>query len=121
MSKPTFHCALLLAAVVLTPLTAFAFWPQPVGAQSVMKQSSAPVYQQRERVLTVTGVGIESIPTTLTQVTLGVVVEAATAEEAQQQAAQRHGSQQICCCHRLNIAQGIVLKRPEFFDGGVVD
>ncbi|MEL6160309.1 MAG: SIMPL domain-containing protein [Cyanobacteria bacterium J06623_5] len=89
MSKPTFHCALLLAAVVLTPLTAFAFWPQSVGAQSVMKQSSAPVYQQRERVLTVTGVGIESIPTTLTQVTLGVVVEAATAEEAQQQAAQR--------------------------------
>ena len=84
MAKQSFYRALLLTAVVLTPLTACAFWPRSVGAQS-----PAPVYQQRERVLTVTGVGIESIPTTLTQVNLGVVVEAATAEEAQQQAAQR--------------------------------
>ncbi|MEL7072039.1 MAG: SIMPL domain-containing protein [Cyanobacteria bacterium J06581_3] len=48
--------------------------------------------QLPERVLTVTGQGSESIPTTLTQVNLAVVVEADTAEAAQQQAAQRQSA-----------------------------
>ncbi len=41
------------------------------------------------RTLTVTGQGIERIPTTLTQVMLGVEIQAKTATEVQQQVAQR--------------------------------
>jgi uncharacterized protein len=51
-----------------------------------------PVFAQEEadmRTLTVTGQGTESIPTTLSQVRLGVEVQGETAEEVQQEAAQR--------------------------------
>jgi len=41
------------------------------------------------RTVTVTGQGMESIPTTLTQVRLGVEIQGRTAEEVQQQAASR--------------------------------
>jgi uncharacterized protein len=48
--------------------------------------------QERERLartLTVSGRGVESIPTTLTQVNLGVEVQGKTAQEVQQEAARR--------------------------------
>jgi hypothetical protein len=51
-----------------------------------------PAFAEAERMLrtlTVTGMGTESIPTTLSQVQLGVEVQGKTAEEAQQEAAQR--------------------------------
>lgn len=52
---------------------------------------AAPAIAQESipRVLTVTGTGDESVETTLAQVSLGVEVEAATAEAAQQEAANR--------------------------------
>jgi len=51
-----------------------------------------PAFAEAERLLrtlTVTGVGTESIPTTLSQVQLGVEVQGKTAEEVQQEAARR--------------------------------
>lgn len=45
--------------------------------------------EQLMRTLTVTGRGTESIPTTISQVSLGVEVQGRTAEEVQQEAAQR--------------------------------
>lgn len=56
---------------------------------AVAQQQATPTVLSPERVLSVTGTGNQSIPTTLTQVDLGVVVESNTAEAAQQQAAQR--------------------------------
>jgi uncharacterized protein len=53
---------------------------------------SSPAFAQQEqllRTITVTGQGTESIATTLTQVQLGVEVQAKTAEEAQQETARR--------------------------------
>ena len=49
----------------------------------------AQAQEQRIRTLTVTGRGIEAIPTTQTQVRLGVEVQGKTAAEAQQEAARR--------------------------------
>ncbi|MGC1527259.1 MAG: SIMPL domain-containing protein [Phormidesmis sp.] len=60
-----------------------------LGSQPVSQLMSQPASQQPERVLSVTGLGTQMIPTTLSQVSLGVVVQASTAEAAQQQAAQR--------------------------------
>ncbi|NJO39342.1 MAG: SIMPL domain-containing protein [Cyanobacteria bacterium CRU_2_1] len=53
-----------------------------------------PVMAQEEqvRMVTVTGIGKESVPTTLAQVQLGVEVQGETAEEVQQEAAQRSAS-----------------------------
>ncbi|MBF2047582.1 MAG: SIMPL domain-containing protein [Elainella sp. C42_A2020_010] len=54
--------------------------------------AASPVLAQQEqimRTLTVTGQGKESVAATLTQVQLGVEVQAKTAEEAQQEAARR--------------------------------
>lgn len=75
---------------------------QSIQAQSTQAQSAIETPQQLstlvaqanstqrlERVLSVTGTGRQSIPTSLSQVSLGVVVEAQTARQAQQQAAQR--------------------------------
>ena len=45
--------------------------------------------QQRSKTLTVTGEGVVSIPTTLTQVSLGVEVQGETAVEVQQELARR--------------------------------
>jgi uncharacterized protein YggE len=58
----------------------------------VMGYSAHPVLAQQEqlmRTLTVTGQGKESVTTTLSQVQLGVEVQAKTAEEVQQEAARR--------------------------------
>ncbi|NJM98744.1 MAG: SIMPL domain-containing protein [Phormidesmis sp. RL_2_1] len=63
-----------------------------VPSYGLLTQAAAvaqPMYQQRERVLNVTGQATETIPTTIAQVNLGVVVEASTAQAAQQQAAQQ--------------------------------
>ncbi|WP_293142652.1 MULTISPECIES: SIMPL domain-containing protein [unclassified Microcoleus] len=68
----------LLTALCLT-LTLVSFVRlDPVQAQ-----------EQRIRTLTVTGRGIETIPTTQTQVSLGVEVQGKTAAEVQQEAAKR--------------------------------
>jgi uncharacterized protein YggE len=51
--------------------------------------SPALAQEQIMRTLTVTGRGVESIPTTISQVRLGVEVQGSTAEEVQQEAARR--------------------------------
>lgn len=62
-----------------------------VGGLSLMPINPDPVMANEvmTRVLTVTGTGNEFIPTTLSQVNLGVEVRGATAEAAQQDAARR--------------------------------
>lgn len=75
-----------LSVLVLTPLVglllALSEGLFPRAALSQPRPASA--MSAPERVLAVTGTGRQSIPTMLTQVSLGVVVEAATAESAQQ-------------------------------------
>lgn len=71
-----------MAALVLLPAIGMMVVPQAAPAQSV-------VQLEPERTLSVTGSGIEMIPTTLTEVSLGVLVEAETAQAAQQDAASR--------------------------------
>ncbi|MEG4104707.1 SIMPL domain-containing protein [Microcoleus sp. S13_C5] len=68
----------LLTALCLT-LTLVSF----VGLDPAVAQ------EQRIRTLTVTGRGVEAIPTTQTQVRLGVEVQGKTAAEVQQEAARR--------------------------------
>ena len=68
----------LLTALCLT-LTLVSF----VGLDAVAAQ------EQRIRTLSVTGRGVEAIPTTQTQVALGVEVQGKTAAEVQQEAARR--------------------------------
>ncbi len=68
----------LLTALCLT-LTLVSF----VGLDPAVAQ------EQRIRTLTVTGRGVEAIPTTQTQVALGVEVQGKTAAEVQQEAARR--------------------------------
>ncbi|MEM8502007.1 MAG: SIMPL domain-containing protein [Cyanobacteria bacterium P01_D01_bin.1] len=75
-------CAFALAALTFVPAMSCAMRPQSAIAQT----GSGPVHQS-ERVLSVTGVGKRSIPTTFTKVELGVNVEASTAQAAQQQVA----------------------------------
>ena len=77
--------SLALAALVLTPVAGFTLFQQKAFAQP----AEAMVYQQPNQTLQVTGQGIQSIPTTLTEVSLGVSVEAKTAQAAQQQAAKQ--------------------------------
>ncbi|MGF1492839.1 MAG: SIMPL domain-containing protein [Microcoleaceae cyanobacterium] len=45
--------------------------------------------EQQSRIITATGQGVVSLPTTLTQVSLGVEIQSATAEQAQQESARR--------------------------------
>jgi len=68
----------LLTALCLT-LTLVSF----VGLDAAVAQ------EQRIRTLSVTGRGVEAIPTTETQVALGVEVQGKTAAEVQQEAARR--------------------------------
>ena len=68
----------LLTALCLT-LTLVSF----VGLDAAVAQ------EQRIRTLSVTGRGVEAIPTTQTQVVLGVEVQGKTAAEVQQEAAKR--------------------------------
>jgi uncharacterized protein YggE len=60
----------------------------PAMAQSAPKQA-ASAQEKLLRTLTVTGRGVESIPTTKTQVQLGVEVQGKTATEVQQEVARR--------------------------------
>ncbi|MGB3788612.1 MAG: SIMPL domain-containing protein [Phormidesmis sp.] len=76
---------LALAVLTFVPVVGCAVHP---GSAVAQVNGGMPVYQS-ERVLSVTGVGLQSIPTTLTQVDLGVNIEAKTAKAAQQQAAQQ--------------------------------
>lgn len=73
---------LALAALTFLPVIGCAMRPQSVAAQV-----SPGFVQPSERVLSVTGIGRHSIPTTLTRVELGVNIEARTAQAAQQQVA----------------------------------
>ncbi len=75
--------SLLLAALFVLPLAACALRPEATVAQTTVQA------QMPERTLSVTGQGIQMIPTTLTQVTLGISVQAQTADAAQEQAAQK--------------------------------
>jgi uncharacterized protein len=75
--------ALALSAFTLVPMTGYVLLPTAATAQTMIS------YPQPERTISVTGQGSYAIPTTLTQVNLGVLVEAPTAEAAQQQAAQQ--------------------------------
>lgn len=70
----------LLTALCLTLTLTFASFP---GLDAAAAQ------QQRPRTLTVTGRGVASIPTTQTQVSLGVEVQGKTAAQVQQEVAQR--------------------------------
>lgn len=66
--------------------------PLVLGAASLMMALPAnaqQVPQQIMRMITVTGQGSEEIPTTITQVRLGVDVQGRTAAEVQQEAARR--------------------------------
>lgn len=72
-----------IAALLIVPIAGCALLPPAAKAQ----YSNRSGYQQPEQTLSVSGQGIQTIPTTLTEVRLGVSVQAKTAEEAQQQAA----------------------------------
>lgn len=67
----------------------FAQEPGATQKDTVLREIAQGIEMPSERVLSVTGVGSQSIATSLSQVSLGVMVEAQTAAQAQQQAAQR--------------------------------
>lgn len=77
ISQFTLPCQRFLLALVLASFLSLVFI-NPVMAQ-----------EPRLRTLTVTGEGVERIPTTLTQVQLGVEIQSNTAAEVQQSVAQR--------------------------------
>ena len=68
--------------------------PLLIGMMSLMLTSPALAHETERmmRTITVTGQGSEAIPTTLTQVQLGVEVQGDTAEAVQKEAAQRSAS-----------------------------
>lgn len=69
-------------------LVGVSLWGMPLLTQPLVGLAQErPVRAQRT--LTVTGVGRENIPTTLTQVTLGVEAQAKTAQAVQQEIARR--------------------------------
>lgn len=74
-----------LAALLLVPIAGCTLLPSPAKAQI----ANTPGYLQPEQTLQVSGQGIQTIPTTLTEVRLGVSVQADTAEAAQQEAANK--------------------------------
>lgn len=70
-----------------------SFWlfsvPLAIALTSLALIKPAPAQEARLRTLSVQGQGTEMIQTTLAQVSLGVEVQAETAEEAQEEAARR--------------------------------
>lgn len=76
---------LSLTTLLLMPIAGCIAVPQKASAQI----SPNMAYQLPEQTLSVTGQGTELIPTTLSEVRLGVLIEAKTAEEAQQKAAEQ--------------------------------
>jgi uncharacterized protein len=79
----SFKVFLTLTALLLVPIAGCVAIPQKAAAQ----MSPGMAYPMPEQTLSVTGQGTETIPTTLSEVHLGVLIEAKTAEEAQQKAA----------------------------------
>ena len=75
--------SIAIAALLMVPIAGCALIPSAAKAQYPSPSS----YPQPEQTLRVSGQGIQNIPTTLTEVKLGVSVQAQTAEDAQQQAA----------------------------------
>lgn len=73
-------------SMLLLPVAGVLIAPKEAAAQRIAQQV---VQAEAERVLEVTGRSLITIPTTLTQVSLGVLVEEKTAEAAQQEAARR--------------------------------
>lgn len=73
--------SIAVASLLLAPVTGCTLLSQSAIAQSMQLMP--------ERTLSVIGEGVRAIPTTLTQVSLGVTVDAKTAEAAQQQAAEQ--------------------------------
>lgn len=63
--------------------------PLAIGCLSIMTSRPALAEEAMMRMLTVTGVGTESVATTLTQVQLGVEIQAETAEAVQREVARR--------------------------------
>lgn len=55
----------------------------------VLAQDKVQIQSLTQRTITVTGRGVETIPTTVTQVSLGVEIQGKTAQEVQQAVAQR--------------------------------
>ncbi|MGD1899747.1 MAG: SIMPL domain-containing protein [Phormidesmis sp.] len=76
---------LMIIALTLGPIVGGLL----LSPRATLAQSPAPIAQQSERVLSVTGEGTQMLQTTLTQVSLSVIGEGQTAQDAQQQAAQR--------------------------------
>jgi uncharacterized protein len=72
-----------LSTLLLLPIAGCMAIPQKAAAQL----SPGMAYQMPEQTLSVTGQGTETIPTTLSEVRLGVLIDAKTAEEAQEKAA----------------------------------
>ncbi|MEL7039408.1 MAG: SIMPL domain-containing protein [Cyanobacteria bacterium J06592_8] len=70
-------------------LTAVSLGIGFVGLVNVSQTSPVIAQEQQMRTLTVSGQGIVNIPTSLTQVQLGVQVQGKTADEVQQDAAKR--------------------------------
>ncbi len=91
MKQPVFYPFNSLRA---NPLKAFCGIALPLAIALVGFALITPVPAQeiRLRTLSVTGQGEEMIPTTLTQVSLGVEVQGNTAAQAQQEAARRTSS-----------------------------
>ncbi|WP_448562123.1 SIMPL domain-containing protein [Trichothermofontia sp.] len=83
------------APLTTRPLTSFAWRrclpivPVTIGLLGLLLASPALAQERILRTLTVTGHGVERIPTTLAQVQLGVEVQGATATEVQQEVARR--------------------------------
>ncbi len=84
-SMSPLRSSIALAALLLMPVAGCTLLQQKALAQS----TEVMVYQQPDQTLQVTGQAIQSIPTTLTEVSLGVLIEAKTAQAAQQQAAKQ--------------------------------
>ena len=74
----TLPCQRFLMALAIAGFLSCLVWMNPAMAQ-----------EQVLRTLTVTGQGVERIPTTLTQVQLGVEIQGKTAAEVQQEVAKR--------------------------------
>lgn len=82
----------LMSRATLAQWGVRSFLPLALGVLSLAVVEPAWAQEQMLRTLTVTGQGTESIPTTMTQVQLGVEVQADTAVAAQQEAARRSAS-----------------------------
>jgi len=80
------------AALAGSQLRVAKFWPVPLALLLFVSFIQPGLAQGKERIystLTVSGRGVELVPTTLSQVNLGVEIQGKTAQEVQQEAARR--------------------------------